>query len=103
MDAVVKAVGNERTAIRISPFGAFMEPASSDALPLFKHYVSELSKRQLLYLHCIEARVGTVQTMFGGLPVPSSVLSLLDAFNIQLTGDSRPAAQLPAESPVRLV
>ena len=65
VDRVVEAVGPDRTGIRISPFGAFLEPVSPDALPLFKHFVSELSKRRLLYLHSIEARVGTVATMFG--------------------------------------
>ncbi len=70
MDAVVNAVGKERTAIRISPFSAFLEPVPEDVLPLFQHYVSELDKRQILYVHCTEARVGTMQTMMGALPVP---------------------------------
>ena len=64
---MVAAVGAERTGIRISPFGNFLEPASPDALELFEQFVTELSARKLLYVHCIEARVGTVQTMFGVL------------------------------------
>jgi N-ethylmaleimide reductase len=58
VDAVVAAVGAEKTGIRISP----VTPASGlwDSNPeaVFFPYVEELSRRQLAYVHVIEGATG---------------------------------------------
>ena len=65
VDAVCEAVGSGKVGIRLSPFGAFLEEEAPGALDVFKHLVGELNKRNLCYVHCIEARVGQVQNMLG--------------------------------------
>ena len=60
VDAVIEAIGAEKTAIRISPFGVFgsMEVGVSP-IPQFSYLVSEFQKRalagkELAYLHVFE-------------------------------------------------
>ncbi|KAF1800306.1 hypothetical protein V8B55DRAFT_1546187 [Mucor lusitanicus] len=58
VDAVVAAVGEERTAIRFSPGGAFQGMASDNVEETWGYLVSELQKNHpgLAYLHLIESR-----------------------------------------------
>ncbi|CAO3647048.1 unnamed protein product [Mucor fragilis] len=58
VDAVVAAVGEERTAIRFSPGGAFQGMASDNVEETWGYLVSELQKNhpKLAYLHLIESR-----------------------------------------------
>ncbi|KAJ2918835.1 hypothetical protein MD484_g1623, partial [Candolleomyces efflorescens] len=57
VDAVVKAVGEERTAIRISPWGRYQDMKMKDPVPQFTHFVSALARDHpnLAYLHVVEA------------------------------------------------
>jgi len=52
IDAVVDAIGGERTGIRLSPFGRYNEmPAFDDEAETYLALASELSKRGIAYLH----------------------------------------------------
>ncbi|EMC93881.1 hypothetical protein BAUCODRAFT_141299 [Baudoinia panamericana UAMH 10762] len=57
MEALVAAVGAERTAVRLSPWSDFLDMLMDDPLPTFTHLVSELKKMKLGYLSLIEARI----------------------------------------------
>ncbi|KIK61449.1 hypothetical protein GYMLUDRAFT_43018 [Collybiopsis luxurians FD-317 M1] len=59
VDAVVQAVGPERTAIRISPWASFQGMRMKDPKPTFRYFVQELQKAHpnLSYLHLVEPRV----------------------------------------------
>jgi 2,4-dienoyl-CoA reductase-like NADH-dependent reductase (Old Yellow Enzyme family) len=56
VDAVVAAVGKERTAIRLSPFVVLSQALDSDRITTYSKYSEELEKRGLAYVHMIEAR-----------------------------------------------
>ncbi|KAJ7058349.1 hypothetical protein C8F01DRAFT_1147949 [Mycena amicta] len=65
VDAVVQAVGANRTAIRFSPWGQFAGMGMEDPIPQFSHTISALASTYqdppLAYLHLVEPRVhGTV-------------------------------------------
>ncbi|KAF8644661.1 hypothetical protein AX16_008321 [Volvariella volvacea WC 439] len=57
--AVSDAVGEERTAIRLSPWSKFQEMQMDDPVPQFTHVVTKLKENHpsLAYLHIIEPRV----------------------------------------------
>ncbi|KAF7346080.1 NADH:flavin oxidoreductase/NADH oxidase [Mycena sanguinolenta] len=57
-DAVVKAVGQKKTAFRISPWGTWQEMHFDDPMPTYAHLVTELRDRypDLAYLHAVEPR-----------------------------------------------
>ncbi|KAF8187963.1 FMN-linked oxidoreductase [Mycena galopus ATCC 62051] len=59
VDAVVGAIGVERTAIRFSPWSPFLGMGMSDPLPTYTHIISELVARHpgLAYLHLLEPRI----------------------------------------------
>ncbi|KAJ3976319.1 hypothetical protein EV361DRAFT_326585 [Lentinula raphanica] len=59
MDAIVKAVGPERAAIRISPWSRFQGMRMKDPKPQFRYFVEQLKKAhpQLSYIHVIEPRI----------------------------------------------
>ncbi|KIK70211.1 hypothetical protein GYMLUDRAFT_34701 [Collybiopsis luxurians FD-317 M1] len=59
VDAVVKAVGPERTAFRISPWSAFRGMRMKDPRPTYRYFVQELQKAhpKLSYLHVVEPRI----------------------------------------------
>jgi 2,4-dienoyl-CoA reductase-like NADH-dependent reductase (Old Yellow Enzyme family) len=56
VDAVVAAIGKERTAIRLSPFVVLSQALDSDRITTYSKYSEELEKRGLAYVHMIEAR-----------------------------------------------
>ncbi|KAK9674882.1 hypothetical protein K7432_016815 [Basidiobolus ranarum] len=58
VDAVVNAVGAERTAIRFSPDGAFQGMADENPVKTWSYLTAQLQKNHpsLAYLHFIEAR-----------------------------------------------
>ncbi|CAO3646992.1 unnamed protein product [Mucor fragilis] len=58
VDAIAAAVGEERTAIRFSPGGAFQGMSSDNVEETWGYLVSELQKNhpKLAYLHLIESR-----------------------------------------------
>ncbi|KAL0952979.1 hypothetical protein HGRIS_007191 [Hohenbuehelia grisea] len=59
IEGVVKAVGAERTAIRLSPWNNFQEMRMEDPKPTFAYFVSQIRDLfpNLAYLHVVEARV----------------------------------------------
>lgn len=56
VDAVVNAVGVQRTAVRISPWGRYQDMKMEDPKPQFSHFVKALKERHpdLAYLHAIQ-------------------------------------------------
>jgi N-ethylmaleimide reductase len=63
VDAVIAAVGAERTALRISPQNGQNDIDDSDPQALFNHVAERLSGKGLAYLHVIEGDTS-------GAPVP---------------------------------
>jgi N-ethylmaleimide reductase len=52
VDAVISAIGGERTGIRLSPFGRYNEmPAFEDEAETYLTLAAELSKRNIAYAH----------------------------------------------------
>ncbi|THV03080.1 NADH:flavin oxidoreductase/NADH oxidase [Dendrothele bispora CBS 962.96] len=62
--SVTDAVGEERTAFRISPWSPWQDMGMEDPIPTFTYLVSELKSRfpKLAYLHAIEARVAGISS-----------------------------------------
>ena len=56
LDSVVKAIGQERVGIRVSPWNDYQEMRMSDPIPTFSHFVGEIRRRyeRLAYLHVVE-------------------------------------------------
>ncbi|KAF7347195.1 putative inactive dehydrogenase EasA [Mycena venus] len=67
VDAVVKAVGQKKTALRVSPWGTVldMQFADHDPKPTYTHLVTQLRNRfpELAYLHVVEPRVDGAETV----------------------------------------
>ncbi|KAJ7207614.1 hypothetical protein GGX14DRAFT_535313 [Mycena pura] len=59
VDAVVEAVGQKRSGMRLSPWGTFNDMHFDDPMPTYAHLVTELRERYpaLAYLHVVEPRV----------------------------------------------
>ncbi|KAH8900260.1 FMN-linked oxidoreductase [Thozetella sp. PMI_491] len=65
VEAVVAAVGAERTAVRFSPWGTFQGMKMADPVAQFSDVIRKLPKG-LAYLHLVEPRIsGTEDTMVG--------------------------------------
>ncbi|KAI5889522.1 FMN-linked oxidoreductase [Schizophyllum commune H4-8] len=62
VDAVVKVVGPERTAIRLSPWGVYHDTGMKEPEPQFGYFIEQLKARHpgLTYLHLVEAREHSV-------------------------------------------
>ncbi|KAF0852428.1 mitochondrial alkene reductase (12-oxophytodienoic acid reductase) [Andalucia godoyi] len=58
VQAVVNAVGAEKTAIRLSPVGGYNTMSDSDPQATFTYGVSQLNKFGLAFLHVLEAGPG---------------------------------------------
>ncbi|KAF5320753.1 hypothetical protein D9619_000005 [Psilocybe cf. subviscida] len=56
VDAVVKAIGEQRTAIRLSPWSTYQSMKMADPKPQFTHFVSALkaSYPDFSYIHLVE-------------------------------------------------
>jgi NADPH2 dehydrogenase len=54
VDAVVEAVGAERTGFRISPWGVISGMGMADPKPQFSYVVEQLRKHKLAYIHVVE-------------------------------------------------
>ncbi|KAJ6520563.1 hypothetical protein C8R45DRAFT_64209 [Mycena sanguinolenta] len=67
VDAVVKAVGQKKTALRVSPWGTVqdMQFVNGDPKPTYTSLVTQLRDRfpDLAYLHVVEPRVDGSQTV----------------------------------------
>ncbi|KAJ7683135.1 NADH:flavin oxidoreductase/NADH oxidase [Mycena rosella] len=64
-DAVVKAVGQKKTGLRVSPWSTFNDMYFADPKPTYSHLVTQLRDRypELAYLHVVEPRVDGVDTV----------------------------------------
>ncbi|KAK7538008.1 hypothetical protein IWX49DRAFT_557472 [Phyllosticta citricarpa] len=58
--AVAKAVGAERTGIRLSPWSNFQGMRMSDPIPQFSYLIDQLRALDLAFLHLVEPRVAGV-------------------------------------------
>ncbi|KIY67817.1 FMN-linked oxidoreductase [Cylindrobasidium torrendii FP15055 ss-10] len=63
VDAVVEAVGADRTGLRISPWNGFQDMRMEDPKPTFAHLVSQIKERHpdFAYIHVVEPRVDGVE------------------------------------------
>ncbi|KAF5378539.1 hypothetical protein D9615_007079 [Tricholomella constricta] len=59
VDAVVAAIGPERTALRLTPWSRYQDMGMSDPVPQFTHFVTTLRDAHptLAYLHVVEPRI----------------------------------------------
>ncbi|KAJ7106665.1 hypothetical protein C8R44DRAFT_843125 [Mycena epipterygia] len=59
VDAVVAAIGAEKTAIRFSPWSPFQDMGMADPLPTFSYVIAQLAARypDLAYIHLVEPRI----------------------------------------------
>lgn len=57
VEAVVNAVGADRTAIRLSPFSTFQGMHMTDPIPQFSDIITKLGEFGLAYVHLVESRV----------------------------------------------
>ncbi|KAK8165704.1 hypothetical protein BC567DRAFT_231849 [Phyllosticta citribraziliensis] len=58
--AVIKAVGADRTGIRLSPWSNFQGMRMSDPIPQFSYLIDQLRALDLAFLHLVEPRVAGV-------------------------------------------
>jgi N-ethylmaleimide reductase len=58
VDAVIEVAGKDRVGLRISPVNPYNDMRDSHPAELFTRYAEELAKRQLVYLHVLEALPG---------------------------------------------
>jgi N-ethylmaleimide reductase len=82
VDAVIAAVGAERTGLRISPQNGQNDIADDDPQSLFNHVAAALAGRGLAYLHVIEGDTGgtpvptfdylAIKRLFGGLVIANN-------------------------------
>ncbi|KAI0673190.1 NADH:flavin oxidoreductase/NADH oxidase [Trametes maxima] len=56
IDAVVKAVGEKKTAFRISPWSTFQDMRMADPIPTFTYFVSNIAETypDIAYVHVVE-------------------------------------------------
>ncbi|KAJ0419766.1 hypothetical protein BJY00DRAFT_285494 [Aspergillus carlsbadensis] len=57
VQAVARAVGPQRTALRLSPWSRVQGMRMADPVPQFAHVIRELAALGLAYLHLVSARV----------------------------------------------
>jgi NADPH2 dehydrogenase len=57
VQAVVDAVGAERTAIRLNPWGRFQGMRMADPVPQFEDVISKIKGFGLAYLHLVQTKV----------------------------------------------
>jgi 2,4-dienoyl-CoA reductase-like NADH-dependent reductase (Old Yellow Enzyme family) len=62
VDAVMAAIGREKTAIRVAPFHVLQQTMDSDRIGTFKRYAEELEKKGLAYVHMVEPRYDQFST-----------------------------------------
>ena len=86
VDAVVGVWGADKVGIRLSPYGTFGDMGDSDPVALFTHVISELSKRNLAYLHLIEPRAGGDGTGAVDADVPDAAKLFASHFDGVLLG-----------------
>ncbi|THG94172.1 hypothetical protein EW026_g7250 [Hermanssonia centrifuga] len=97
LDSVTGAIGEKRTAIRLSPWSTFQEMRMKEPKPTFQYLVSQLKDRysSLAYLHVIESGIHGAA---GGAALQAEVNSIfLDDF-VSAGGYTRQSAIETAET-----
>ena len=61
-EAVAAEVGGHRTGIRISPLAAYQDAPVSDPQAVYPHFLRELNRFGLAYVHCVEGEPGGANT-----------------------------------------
>jgi N-ethylmaleimide reductase len=56
VDNAIEVWGNGRVGVRLSPYGTFNDMSDTDPVGLFSYVLTELSKREIAYVHMIEPR-----------------------------------------------
>lgn len=56
LDAVIAAIGNDRVAVRFSPFGIVLMELDSDPISAFTYILSEVEKRSIAYVCLTQPR-----------------------------------------------
>ncbi|KAH7925249.1 FMN-linked oxidoreductase [Leucogyrophana mollusca] len=57
VDAIVNAIGAQKTAIRLSPWSPFQDMGMEDPIPTFSYLVTRLKEHSLAYIHLVEPRI----------------------------------------------
>jgi N-ethylmaleimide reductase len=60
VDSIITVVGADRLGVRLSPYGRYGGISDTDPLALFSYVAEELSRRQVAYLHLIEASASEI-------------------------------------------
>ncbi len=78
LEAVGGALGFDRVGIRLSPFGRFNDMGDSDPVKLYTRLLGELAKKEIAYVHLIEARADedpeTASWLADSGPAPTAAL-----------------------------
>ena len=56
-EAVVDAIGADRTGIRMSPWSTFQGMGLEDPIPQFSYLIEKVKELKLAYLHLVESRI----------------------------------------------
>ena len=71
VDAVIKAIGNDRVGIRLSPYGVFNDMPLYDAMEAdYTYLAQQLNLRGLLYIHLVD------HSPMGEPPVPATIKAM---------------------------
>jgi len=71
VNSVAAEIGADRLGVRLSPYGRYGGISDTDPIALFTYVVQELSRRQIAYLHLIEARgseIGVTDELHSNAP-----------------------------------
>ncbi|KAF8890831.1 hypothetical protein CPB84DRAFT_1784626 [Gymnopilus junonius] len=87
IDAIVKAIGEERTGLRISPFSTFQGMKMKDPVPQFTHFIKSLvtAYPDMAYLHTVEPDNGVTTESSDFLPGSFTMQSAVE--RAEATGD----------------
>jgi N-ethylmaleimide reductase len=71
-EAVIRAIGNDKVGIRLSPFGVFNDMPPYAAMESdYSYLANQLNARELLYIHLVD------HSSMGAPPVPDSIRVML--------------------------
>ncbi len=92
VDAVVAAIGASRTAIRLSPTGAYNGMSDSDPVASFSFGARELSQRGLAFVHLVAPLPGHMMANPAAPAVTPAVRAAFDGVLVVNGGYTRDAA-----------
>jgi N-ethylmaleimide reductase len=83
-DAVIAAVGADRTSVRLSPFSVTWDCRDSDLKTLFTHAVGQMSSRELAFLEIVENINEAADISSGGSTADFNIDDILRAYSGRL-------------------